>query len=117
LNPSTTNGRWMSVDLLQKVWDLLVTEGPKVGLHLNPAKCEWSWLNSSCEAPCPILVGEGRQEDQISLVPTDEIQMLGVPLGCNSKVAEYVERKLFSRLGQMVERLQDFDDSSLLFFC
>ena len=79
------DGGIIGVDLLQKVWDLLVTEGPKVGLHLNPAKCEWSWLNSSCEAPCPILVGAGRQEDQISLVPTDEIQMLRVPLGCNSK--------------------------------
>ena len=35
------------VQMLQKVWDLLATNGPKVGLHLNPAKCEWSWLDSS----------------------------------------------------------------------
>src|SRR5690348_4993419 len=33
-----------TVEVLQKAWDLLVSEGPKVGLHLNPAKCEWSWM-------------------------------------------------------------------------
>ena len=29
------------VGLLQKVWDLLLTRGPALGLHLNPSKCEW----------------------------------------------------------------------------
>jgi hypothetical protein len=101
--------------MLQKVWDLLATNGPKVGLHLNPAKCEWSWLDSSCSDPCPISVS-GRKEDKISLVPTDEIQMLGVPLGSSGKVAEYVEKKLFSKLGLMVDRLCGFDDSQSAFF-
>ena len=38
---------------LQKVWDLLLTRGPALGLHLNPAKCEWSWLDPACKDPCP----------------------------------------------------------------
>jgi hypothetical protein len=105
-----------NVEMLQQVWDLLATEGPKVGLNLNPSKCEWSWLDSGCSAPCPIRVGAGRQEDQISFVPTGEIQMLGVPLGSCSNVAEYVGKKLFSRLKLMVDRLVDFDDSQSAFF-
>ena len=44
------------------------------------------------------------------LVPTDEIQMLGVPLGSDEKAAAYVESKLFSRLPVLVNRLADFDD-------
>ena len=28
------------VELLKKVWDLLQTRGPELGLHLNPSKCE-----------------------------------------------------------------------------
>jgi len=101
------------VEMLQKVWDLLATEGPKIGLHLNPAKCEWSWLDASRSDACPIRVTTG---DKISLVPTDEIQMLGVPLGCSSNVAKYVEKKLFSKLKLMVDRLSDFDDSQSAFF-
>ena len=29
-------------DLLLKVWEILKTDGPPLGLHLNPTKCEWS---------------------------------------------------------------------------
>ena len=42
------------VELLTKVWELIKARGPELGLHLNPAKCEWSWLDSSCELPCPV---------------------------------------------------------------
>jgi hypothetical protein len=37
------------VDLLLNVWDILKNEGPALGLHLNPTKCEWSWFNSECQ--------------------------------------------------------------------
>jgi len=86
-----------SVDVLQKVWELLSNEGPPLGLHLNPSKCEWSWLDSNCSTPCPIRVG-GDESNQIAWVPTNEIQMLGVPMGSDEKAAAYVEGKLFSRL-------------------
>ena len=33
------------VELLKKVWELLQSRGPELGLHLNPSKCEWSWLD------------------------------------------------------------------------
>ena len=60
-----------SVDTLLKVWDLIKRRGPEIGLHLNPAKCEWSWLDPNCTKPCPIRL-EG---DQGKLVPHSEIQM------------------------------------------
>ena len=31
------------VELLRKVWKLLLERGPALGLHLNPSKCQWSW--------------------------------------------------------------------------
>jgi hypothetical protein len=65
--------------------------------------------------PCPIRVC-GDESNQISFVPTQEIQMLGVPLGSDDKVAAYVESKLFSRLSAMVNRLVEFDDTQSAFF-
>ena len=41
-------------DLLKKVWDLLQSRGPELGLHFNPSKCEWFWLDPQCQDPCPI---------------------------------------------------------------
>jgi hypothetical protein len=77
-------------------------------LFLNPSKCEWSWLDSSNTNPCP-LRGEG--SDKIALVPTDEIMMLGVPLGSKAFSAEYVQKKLFSRLRQSTSQLMEFEDT------
>jgi hypothetical protein len=42
---------------------------------------------------------------------TEEICMLGVPLGSTGASAEYVQRKLFARLDKTVESLIDFQDS------
>ena len=42
--------------------------------------------------------------------------MLGVPLGSQAKNAEFVQRKLFSRLDKTVDRLKDFEDSQSAFF-
>ena len=66
--------------------------------------------------PCPIRVQGGDENQQIELVPTDEIQMLGVPLGSDEKAAIYVEKKLLGRLKSMVDRLADFDDIQSAFF-
>ena len=73
-------------ELLLKVWDILKADGPTLGLHLNPSKCEWSWLNAECSLPCPL--------DLVELVPTSHIQMLGVPLGSDEFVSNLVEGKL-----------------------
>src|SRR4051812_23995321 len=59
------------VELLK--WDLLQSRGPELGLHLNPAKYEWSWLDFDCNAPLDGVA----EEDQVKLVPHAEIQMLG----------------------------------------
>src|SRR3954466_11578407 len=66
------------VELLRKVWEVLKVRGPPLGLHLNPSKCEWSWLDPSCTSPCPIRLDGVSEEGQVKLVPHSEIQMLGV---------------------------------------
>lgn len=45
-----------SAEKLVAIWEMLCSESPKLGLELNPAKCEWSWLDPSCTKPCPISV-------------------------------------------------------------
>ena len=49
------------VSVLVKVWEILLTKGPVLGLHLNPPKCEWSWLKprrvESCPSPGCLLSG------------------------------------------------------------
>ena len=70
--------------------------------HLNPSKCEWSWLNKECDLPCPL--------EQVALVPTANIQMLGVPLGCDDFVSGYVEGKLLSGTMKVMAKLAEFED-------
>ena len=73
------------VELLRKVWTILLERGPALGLHLNPSKCEWSWLDPERSDPCPI--------DGVAFVAHSQIQMLGVPLGCDEFVAGFVDKK------------------------
>jgi len=96
------------VDTLLKVWEILRVRSPALTLKVNAKKCEWSWLDASCNLPSPIK--------DVPLVPTEEIVMLGVPLGSKSKNAAYVERKLFSRLDKVTDKLKDFDDSQSAFY-
>ena len=96
------------VPVLLKVWGLLKEKGPALGLHLNPAKCEWSWLNVRKPDPCPI---EG-----VALVPTTEVCILGVPLGSAAFSASFVEDKLFSRVQKAMDRLRELDDSQSALF-
>ena len=92
------------VDLLIKVWEILKTEGPPLGLHLNPAKCEWSWLNErNTDAPCPI--------QGVPVTATSKIQMLGVPLGSDDFVAEFVKDGLLPTTRSVCEKLEEFEDA------
>ena len=65
-------------------------------------KCEWSWLNAECSSPCPL--------SQVALVPTSEVQMLGVPLGSDAFVCKLVEGKLLATSTKVMAKLADFDD-------
>ena len=56
-------------ELLMKVWKLLQTRGPRLGLHLNPSKCEWSWLDPLRTDPCPIELDGVSIENQVKFVP------------------------------------------------
>ena len=64
------------VELLKKVWVLLQTRGPDLGLHLNPSKCEWSWLDPACKEPCPIKLDGESAENQVQLVLTSKFRCL-----------------------------------------
>jgi hypothetical protein len=99
------------VELLKKVWEVLKTRGPALGLHLNASKCEWSWLDPDCALPCPIRLEVVSDDNQVKLVPHSEIQMLGVPLGNVAFVSEFVERKLLGRLQETVAKLVEFEDT------
>ena len=66
------------VPVLLKVRQLLREKGPPLGLHLNPKKCEWSWLNASCPAGVPLPL----KEEGVALVPTHEVCMLGASWFC-----------------------------------
>ena len=99
------------VELLKKVWEILKARGPALGLHLNPSKCEWSWLDPNCVLPCPIKLDGVSEAEQVKLVPHSEIQMLGVPLGDDAFVSEFVRTKLLGRLSETVEKLVGFEDT------
>ena len=45
-----------------------------------------------------------------------QIQMLGVPLGSDAFVADFVQKKLLGRLGATVNQLVAFEDSQSAFF-
>src|ERR1700745_1737828 len=92
--------------MMEELWDLwiccdiLKTDGPPLGLHLNAAKCEWSWLNEKCTDPCPI---EG-----VPVTPTSEIQMLGVPLG--DFVSGFVKKNLIPTTKEVCGKVEEFED-------
>ena len=97
-------------------WELIKSRGPALGLHLNPSKCEWSWLDPESREPCPIAVHGAGEEGQVKVVPHSEIQMLGVPLGSDSFVSDFVQKKLIGRLGSTVNQLVGFEDSQSAFY-
>ena len=99
------------VDLLRKVWQLLKTWGHQLGLHRNPSKWEWSWLDLLRSNPCPLNLDDVPEESQINLVPHTQIQMLNVPLGNDMLVADFFEHKPLDNLMITVNRLVEFEDS------
>jgi len=52
----------------------------------------------------------------VKLVPTNEIQMLGVPLGSDAFTAAFVDKKLFNRLNHTVGQLVEFEDTQSALF-
>jgi len=93
------------------VFILLQSRGPALGLHLNPSKCEWSWLDPECKDPCPIRLEREPEENQVKLIPHEQIQMLGVPPGDDGFVSGLVEGKLIDRLQDTVNKLVEFEDT------
>ena len=47
----------------------------------------------------------------MTLIPHSNIQMLGVPLGSDLFVSDFVESKLLGRLQSTVKKLVDFEDT------
>jgi hypothetical protein len=95
-------------ELLLKVWDILKEGGEPIGLELNPTKCEWSWLDSSCTQPCPI--------DGVAITPTAKIEMLGVPLGSGAFTEDYVKESLLGATANVLDKLLEFEDTQAAVF-
>jgi len=84
---------------------ILASKGSTAWVVLNPKKCEWSWLNSKRKEQCPL------EKEGVLLVPTEEICILGVPLGSSSWSAAFVKKGLFSRVKVAMERLKNLNGS------
>src|SRR5205823_1208180 len=82
--------------------------GVPLGLELNSKKCEWSWLNPDCNLVCPI--------DGVPITPTNEIQMLGVPLGSQEFTEKFVKRDLLDVAEGVMSKLIDFEDTQAAIF-
>lgn len=76
--------------LLMKVWEILKSGGPDLGMLLNAEKCEWSWLNPECNEPCLL--------ELVQLVP-------------DPFVADYVERELLPTTEKVTQQLVEFEDT------
>ena len=75
-----------SPENLAKAWNILASDGPALGLYLNPAKCEWISLNGRPE--CPIK--------EISPNSTGNFEILGAPVGDPAFTNEAVDSILTS---------------------
>ena len=95
-------------EVLHQVWAILKSKGPALGLHLNPAKCEWSWLDPSSPEPSPIV--------GVPLSPLDSVSILGVPLGPPPVCSSFVGEGLLGAFSTVVARLIDFEDSQSALF-
>jgi hypothetical protein len=69
-----------SPEKLFKAWEILSTELPKIGLHLNPSKSEWI-TSSDIKGP------EG-----VPITPKDQLIILGVPLGSTEFCLSFLDR-------------------------
>lgn len=94
-------------EVLSQVWEAINRFGPGIGIFLNPEKCEWSWLDPTRPDACPI--------DGVQLVRTDEVCILGVPLGSPSFSEAFVERELLS-CEKVLEKLSAFEDSQVALY-
>ena len=87
-------------DQLLKAWEILSSELPKIGLHLNPSKSEWI-TSSNINGP------EG-----VPLTPKDELIILGVPLGSKEFCLSFLDRIILSN-SKIAEKLSNLDDSQI----
>jgi hypothetical protein len=85
---------------LLMAWDILSTELPKIGLHLNPNKSEWI-TSSNINGP------EG-----VPITAKNEIIILGVPLGSNEFCLSFLDRIIQSNIA-IAEKLVNLDDSQI----
>ena len=85
-------------------------DGQPFGLELNPKKCEWSWLDHGCRAECPL------KTEGVPVTPTDESQILGVPLGSPSFTEKFVKDSLFEITDGVMAKLLEFEDTQVAIF-
>ena len=89
-----------SPEKLFKALEILSTELPKIGLHLNPSKSEWI-TSSDIKGP------EG-----VPITPKDQLIILGVPLGSKEFCLSYLDGIIHSN-STIAEKLLNLDDSQI----
>ena len=95
---------------LSKAWNILATEGPTLGLYLNPSKCEWIGLNGN--PPCPI--------PGVTPNMSGNFEILGAPIGDPNFTNKAVD-SILSEYGNILNLLPDLHHSQtatlLLRYC
>ncbi len=88
-----------------KVFELLRSEGPAVGLHLNVAKNEIWWPSRPESDPFPA---------KVERVSNCGVKLLGAPIGTKEFTTEFVSKKL-KVLQQVCSKLEAVDDAQIEF--
>ena len=65
-----------------------------------------------CKDACPIKLDGESEENQVKLIPHEQIQMFGVPLG-DDVVSGFVEGKVLSRYCKPTSRFRRYSSSHL----
>ena len=120
------------IGLVQQAWDIVCKMGPRRGMFPNITKTECSWLDRTNTEACPIVThifdADGEYvldsagapvlaDNDITLVPTDEIQILGVPIGSTAAILAHVRKKLNDgKTGKILAQLCDFDSPQVASF-
>lgn len=88
--------------VLAAIFDVILQEGPKIGLHVNKGKCHL-WFPVPCPDPLPPLFASGIQVHP----PEEGVKVLGCPIGSavwtRAWVSDFLStfKRSLERLGQL----------------
>ena len=91
-----------------RAWDIIKNEGPELGLHLNPTKCQLVWCNGTTpeEDPFP---------EEIERYQGKNLDMLGSAIGDAKHTNEWVRKKVVKRAEPLLGNLRNLEDPQAQF--